>query len=364
MHIAFFIYSLSGGGAERVTCNMAEYWSKSGHQVTILTMADVKDNRYKLAENITLIPLGTATQSKNSLHALLNNINQVLELRKALKQLKPDQVIAMMSHAIVMAALACIRLPVKCIGSERTFPGLDNMDGPWQLLRKYCYRLPDTIVVQNEICKTWIDNNTSASNSVVIPNQLTLPLPSHPPIVKPSSRTGASKHIIGVGRLDKKKQFEHLITAFQKLHRHHEDWDLSIIGEGQDHEALQKLINQHELNDRVSLVGRVGNIADWYRHANILALTSKTEGFPNVLIEAMAHGMTVVSYDCPTGPAELIKHGTNGILVPPNNIGELEHQIGTLMRNETLRESLAKEATKIIEKLHPSVVMAEWEQLL
>ena len=148
MRITIIIHSLKGGGAERATSHMATFWAGKGHDITVLTIASTADNRYTLPENVCLKPLGIDGNSSTKVSGILNNIRRIRILRQEIKQLNPHVVIGMMAQVNVMAGLACWKLPVKCIGSERNYPGMDYTGRLWGILRKYTYRFIDTVVTQ------------------------------------------------------------------------------------------------------------------------------------------------------------------------------------------------------------------------
>lgn len=363
MRIAFFIYSLSGGGAERVTTHMAEHWASKGHNVSVLTMASTDGNRYTLSENINLQSLEIDGVSSSIFRGVINNIKRIKILRDNVKRLNPEVIISMMAQANVMTGLACIGLKTKCIGSERNYPGFDYSSGLWIGLRKYTYKYLDAVVTQTIVGKQWIVDNTNATAVYSIPNPVVLPLPTLEPIVPPPLDT-QRKLIIGTGRLTAQKQFDHLIEAFSGIAREFDNWDLAILGEGEKQHELAKIAVALGIEERVFLPGRIGNIAEWYERADLFVLTSQTEGFPNALIEAMAHGVAAVSYDCPTGPSEVIESGLNGILVETNDKQGIENKIRYLVTHKTIRNNMATSGRKITAKLDSKLIMENWEGVI
>ena len=360
MHIAFLIHSLRGGGAERVTSHMASYWAQKRCKVTVLTISSTANNRYTLPENVELRALSIDGVSANPIAGLFNNIARIRTLRNSITDVNPDIVISMMAQANVMTGLACLNIPVKCIGSERNYPGIDYTGPFWGTLRKYTYRFLDTVITQTPTGNEWILKHTNARYVVNIPNPLLLPLPELEPIVKPRKLSN-TKLLLGVGRLTDQKQFDHLIECFAQLAEKHAHWHLAIIGEGENRNKIEKLITDLELNHRIKLIGRAGNISDWYQAADAFALTSATEGFPNALIEAMAHGVPCISYDCLTGPSEIIDDGKSGLLIEANNKKELTSKMDALLESEDLRQNISENAVDIASTLNPELIMTQWE---
>ena len=144
--------------------------------------------------------------------------------------------------------------------------------------------------------------------------------------------------ILGVGRLHPQKGFDLLLRAFRRVTRR--DLHLVILGEGPDRAAVDLLARELGIADRVHLPGAVSGVDRWYGCAECFVLSSRYEGWPNVLMEAMAIGCAVVSFDCPYGPSEMIEHETSGLLVPAGDIEGLSEAIGRVVRDASLQELL------------------------
>ena len=136
-----------------------------------------------------------------------------------------------------------------------------------------------------------------------------------------------------------------------------------ILGDGAERGRLQAAIGGYHLNDRVSLVGRVGNVADWYHWADLFVMSSLFEGFPNVLVEAMAHGLPAVSFDCKTGPSDIIRHQVDGLLVPDGDMAAFQYALAWLMADKTAREAYAERAKDVRDRFSLENVAALWEAL-
>jgi glycosyltransferase involved in cell wall biosynthesis len=169
--------------------------------------------------------------------------------------------------------------------------------------------------------------------------------------------------LLGVGRLSVEKNFAALVGAFGLLAPRHPDWDLVILGEGPARAALEAQVRDAGLQGRVFLPGRVGNPGEWYGHAALYGMSSDFEGFPNTLVEAMACGLPAVSFDCDTGPRDIIRHGLDGLLVPPGQAALFGAALDLLMSNDELRRAFASRATQVRERFAMPKVAAMWEAL-
>ena len=173
-----------------------------------------------------------------------------------------------------------------------------------------------------------------------------------------------TKLLIAVGRLVEQKNFKILINIFGKLSVKYPQWKLVILGEGQERKSLEKQILELELITKIELPGAVGNIGEWYEKADIFALTSSFEGFPNALVEAMAYGVASISFDCDTGPRDIIKNNVNGILVPIDDVVLFTKKLDLLMGDSSLRNQFSKKSINIREELSEDKVYSKWDRVL
>lgn len=172
------------------------------------------------------------------------------------------------------------------------------------------------------------------------------------------------KRIVGLGRLAWQKGFDLLIEAFSQIAAAHPEWTLIIYGEGERRNALESLVRTKSLESRVFLPGAVQQVPAVLSEASVFVLSSRYEGFPNALCEAMACGLPVISFDCPSGPNEIIRHNIDGILVKAGDIEALAKALDTLIRDNNLRRSLAVRATEITKRFEVKKIMNMWEELL
>jgi glycosyltransferase involved in cell wall biosynthesis len=170
--------------------------------------------------------------------------------------------------------------------------------------------------------------------------------------------------IVAMGRLNYQKGFDLLIEAFARVAPRHPDWNLLILGEGEQREALERQTRALRLEGRISLPGFVQDPHKVLAQSEIFVLSSRWEGFALALAEAMAAGLPVISFDCPSGPSEYIDHGESGILVQPENPSALANALEGLVSDPETRHHLATRAQQNVARFQPAKILDQWEALL
>lgn len=365
MKLLFFIQSMSNGGAERVTASLANYWAEKGWQVTVVTLTSSMDDFYQLHPAVNRIALNIAGDSSGLLSALVNNLRRIKALRCTLRQVQPDVALAMMSTANILLAFASgVQKGLVTIGSERTYPPRVPLGRVWEKLRSWSYGYLDVMVALTDESADWLRSHTRARSISVIPNAAQWPLPIQEPRRPPPVRSKDQHVLLAVGRLSEEKGFHLLIQCFQLLFEDYPDWRLVILGEGLERSNLESQVSDAGLAEFVSLPGRVGNVGQWYEAADLYVMSSRFEGFPNTLVEAMAHGLPAISFDCDTGPRDIIRHGVDGLLVKAGCVEALEAALRTLMGNHGLRIEFAEKATEVRCRYSSAMVVARWESII
>lgn len=353
MKVTFFIGSLYGGGAERVTCNLASYLVQKGHQAEILTMSETKES-YELDERVSTKSLLPLANRKNK---AWNTMVRFPRLWKYMRHADNDVYIVMLPKTTIMFLAFRWLTKAKVVAAERVDPAAYN-HRIGNALKRLAKRA-DGFVFQTEDAKAWYGESVKDIKTAVIPNAI------NPAFIRPPYTGEKRKIIAGAGRLNDQKNFSLLIRAFERIATDFPDYNLVIYGEGDKRGELEKLVKDLGLKDRVSLPGNIQNIADEMEKNSLFVLSSDFEGMPNALMEAMALGLPCISTDCPCGgPRFLIQNGDNGVLVPVGDAEKMAEAMRRISGNSKLRESIAMKAITIQKKLAPDRIYGEWEEFI
>jgi glycosyltransferase involved in cell wall biosynthesis len=173
----------------------------------------------------------------------------------------------------------------------------------------------------------------------------------------------ANRIVVAAGRLKGQKGFDLLIPAFAQAVAGRPGWQLRIFGNGDKEAELRELIDAHHVYNHAFLMGFTPRLDDELAKASMFVLSSRFEGLPMVMIESMTHGLPVVSFDCPTGPADVLTDGREGLLVPPRDVDALAVAMGQLMDDEGLRADMGTAALAKSRMYAPEAVHPRWEEL-
>ena len=355
---------MDSGGAERVAANLANAWAARGDSVTLLvTYSGRGECFYQLAGNVNLVYLADIAGCTG--HGLLNYYRRFKTLRRIIRDLHADAVVSFLTNVNVASLLAALGLGQRVIVSERSYPPMLPAGPFWHILRALTYPYASRVVMLTSEGLDWLNDKIPRARGAVIPNPVPYPLAVFEPRLAPESLVATDrKLLLAVGRMDESKQFDRLIEAFSVHAKQYQDWDLVILGEGALRKTLELQIQTSGLETRARLPGRVGNVGDWYRRADLYVMSSRFEGFPNTLAEAMAHGCAAVSYDCNTGPRDIIRHGVDGLLVnPTDGIPALASAMGQLMRDNETREHMGQKAVEIRTRYSLESILTMWDKL-
>ncbi len=359
MNITLVISSLSSGGAERVISIMANYWVGVDNSITLITIDSKENDFYVLDARISRIGLDLMRNSSSHWDAIKNNYTRLKRLRKAIKQSRANVVISFIDNMNIMTLLAVMGMRINVVISERNDPRQYSIGYVWDRLRLWIYPKADAIVVQTIQVKNWAEEKALNNRIEIVPNPV-LPVAVEKDAKNPYRLN--RPFVVSMGRLVPQKGFDQLIEAFARIHD--DRWSLVIIGEGPERKNLEFLIKQLNLENRIYLTGRISEPNSILKQAELFVLSSKYEGFPNALLESMSCGLAVISFDCPSGPGEIIKHRENGMLVPPMDFEGLSVAMNELICDKSLRKKLGIRARDVTEEYSVKKVMGLWDRLL
>ncbi|MDX9768269.1 MAG: glycosyltransferase family 4 protein [Ectothiorhodospiraceae bacterium] len=366
MKIVLVTTSLECGGAERVTVNLANAWAARGWEVAIVTLTGSDTDFYVLDERIERVALDQVESAGNPVAGLVANLRRLASLRKLLRRLAPDAVIGMATTGAVLCIVASVGAIWPVVAVEQVHPPMLPLSRIWERLRCWTYPRATHLIALTGEGRAWMQKAFPGCRVDVIFNPVALPLPSVPPLLPTSAVMAADRRLLlAVGRLEAQKGFDLLLTAFTALSSRHPQWDLVILGEGPQRETLELQQETLGLRGRAFLPGRAGNVADWYARADLYVMSSRFEGFPNTLVEAMAHGCPAVSYDCETGPRDIVRDGIDGLLVQPiGDVNALAEALSRLMADDALRARMASRVGEAAERFSMQRNLTLWDELL
>lgn len=354
MKLTIFIGGISGGGAERVCCNLADYLAEKGHEVSILTMAD-DEPTYGLNKKVRRISLLKDSERKNFLY---NSFIRYKRLKHYVSKTECDSYLVMLPITILILYSLKNKIKGKIIASERNMPTLYPK---WQqTAMKIISGKIDGWIFQTNQQKDWYGKALRNVTYEIIPNAINKEfLTYHLPNIYNKN------NIVSVGRLNKQKNQELLINAFANIHSKFPNYKLVIYGEGPLKEHLKQIAIDKNISEFVQFPGFTKNIIDSVCGCALFVLTSNYEGIPNALIEAMALGVPCISTDCNGGGARLlIENCVNGIIVPINDVDSLSTSMEKILSNQSLANKYGEEARQICNKLSPENIYYQWEQFI
>jgi GalNAc-alpha-(1->4)-GalNAc-alpha-(1->3)-diNAcBac-PP-undecaprenol alpha-1,4-N-acetyl-D-galactosaminyltransferase len=339
--LCLVIPSLSTGGMQRVMSVLASFLcQKEEFEVHLVLYGKVIDNFYYLPDNLIIHKPGVVFN--NNLR-LVSSLRRLLFLRETVKKIDPVSILSFgeIWNSFVLLALIGYRYPV--FVSDRCRP--DKTFGFFhENLRRLLYKYASAIIVQTNQAKDIYQVRFRSTQIIVIGN----------PIRELAEGNDNSREniILTVGRLIPSKNHAALIETFVKLNNH--GWKLVIVGgDAQKMNLMMELrtrISKLCVEDQVILTGTRPDVESFYLGSKIFVLTSDSEGFPNVIGEAMSAGLPVVAFNCIAGPSDLISDGEDGYLVPLHDYGMLGNRLTQLMNDTELRERFGRRARNNVKR--------------
>ena len=361
--ITIVIDSLKGGGAQRAAVLLLEGLITRRYQVSLITIYGEEADFYQLPLKTPRIALKVAGVSPTIVDAIRNNIRRFRHLRQAIAATQPDVVISFLDKVNVLTLIACRGQKYPILVSEQNDPTQNKIGRMWDRLRRIVYPWATQVIS----CSQGVDQNwhwLPPEKRTVIYNPLAVTSQTAADIELPAPLNPKSKTIVAMGRLAPQKGFDLLLNAFASIAPQHPDWQLLILGEGELRADLEAQKNRLELQNRVAMPGIITNPFPLLKKCDLFVLSSRYEGFGNVMIEAMACGLPVVPTDCPSGPNEIITDGVNGILVPNQDTQALATAMSESIKSDRQRTQLATAAQQSLARFELDNIVNQWEKLI
>lgn len=341
-----FIPTLTAGGAERVASQLANAWCES-RRVVVVTYFD-DPHFFELDPRVEVHCLGLRA-NRGRAGRSIDVVRAAIAFRRIVTRLGPAFVLSFMNkyNAFSLAALRGSGVPV--IVSERGSP-TEALPRIRVLARDQLYPHAAGVICQTRAGQDFITSRVAIRRATVIPNPVRR-------IIDPAERE-PERIVLSVGRFVPSKAFDQLIDAFAGMQAR--DWRLVLCGDGPMRAELERKAQALGLGDRVEFPGLVSDLRPYYRRAGLFAFSSLHEGYPNALAEAVVSGLPCVSYDCPTGPSDMIAHEDSGLLVSVGDVPALTAALARVALDRGLAERFGAQAARQGESLDATQIAARF----
>ena len=359
MKILFYTMAMIKGGTERTISNLSNELIKN-YDITIITNIN-GPIEYNLNKKIKVIPIDKKDKRKEKIIPKIitkTSSYRTKQLKEIIKQEKPNLIIATLPEPTIrILSLKKVFPHIPIIVSIRNHPN-SEFKGILKTIRNHYYQYADKIVIQDIHYKKYFQKSIFKKIEV-IPNYL-----SDEFIENNKKNEKVEKTILTIGRLEKQKNIPLLIKSFSKLNKKFNKYKLIIIGEGREKNKVLKLIKEKKLEKRVILKKTKNHIKQELEKATLFVLPSNYEGMPNVLLEAMASSLPVITTNSTEALYSIINNNVNGIIIEKNHQQELTNKIEFLLENKEKRERLSKEAVKIRKKYSKKIILKKWNSII
>ncbi len=350
-NIIFLVHDIHFvGGGERVTVNMANHFAAKGDNVSIISITVPKpENVFNISEQVEIEYLNIKQDKGVN---LCRKIRSIVSVRRYFKNtFQQTFLLGMGTYPSILIALIPSKDQLIKIGCQHG--SYSSVKYFWFVLRWILFRRLNTIVsLTNHDLQRFQKLN---KNVHVIPNSISFS-PDQPADLK-------NKTILSIGRMDYPKGYDLLLKVFSRFCIQNKEWKLRIIGDGPMRNKIKKIIDLKGLSERISILPVSNEIIKEYMNASLFILTSRSEGFPMVLLEAQACGLPVLAFNCETGPSEIINNGEDGYLIDNYNIDEMSNKLMDLCLNAEKRIEFGRRARQNVKKFLPDQIFNKWETL-
>lgn len=353
--ICLAIPSLQAGGMERVMSEIAWNYSRRGEvELHLVMFGRDREIFYPIPQNMQIHKPSFVYTPK---HRTMFTLRTILYIRKELMRIKPDTVLSLGNYWNSLVLLSTLGTHIPVFVSDRSNPNKD-MGKLQNWLRIKLYPKAAGVIAQTQKAREVYQRMYGHKNMTIIGNPIR--------DVKSDSLVKREKMILSIGRLINTKHYDRLINIFAAIDN--PEWKLCIVGGDalklNNSEKYRKQIEKMHLQGRVILTGMQKNVDDYLNKASIFAFPSSSEGFPNVIGEAMVAGLPVVSYDCVAGPSDMIEDGKNGYLVPVFDDELMKERLRELMQDEQKRIAMGDNAKESIRRFDKDVICQHFYEFI
>ena len=358
MKICNVILSLNAGGAENAASIISNHFSKK-FKVSFLVFIKRKQWPffYNLEKNITVRELDLYKKSKNIISAFFLNFKRIYKIRKNIKKINPDVIIAHCSREIVLTFFATLMMNKKIIGYIHSDPKtlIKEKSTIWLVLTYFSFILISHCIVFSRQAKSQLPF-LAQKKAFILPNVSSE--------CKKKKKNYKNKNIIMVGSLINIKNHSFVINNFTKITKQFPNWTLTIIGDGPLKGSLKRLIKKNNLSKSVFLVGNKKNIFNYFDKASIFLLSSISEGMNLSMLEAAKYGLPIISSDCSSSHKKLLIHNTNGFLYKRQSNSQFLKYLCNLINNENMRKKFGEKSIKLSKKFKNKNILKQWDSIL
>jgi glycosyltransferase involved in cell wall biosynthesis len=355
MKIVFVQSGLTAGGAEKIVNLLARHRADIGDDVHVLAFSGTRESSYfHYDDDITINTLRNSRGKDGN--PILRIATRTIWLRQKFRIIRPDVIVSFLTKINVLALIASRGLSIPVVISERNNQGKQDAATIWQKGIELFGPRAEGVVMQTNAAHLMLSENMRRK-TFIIPNPAV-----NFTTIKRTSRRGM--RIVAVGRLTRQKGFDLLLEAFAEVAAEAPHASLTIFGEGPEREALMAQARELAIDTRVTFGGLTETPGAWLAGTDIFILSSRYEGFPNVLVEALAGGVATIAFNCPWGPSDILNDGKDGLLVEPENVEALASAIRRLINDADLRARLGAAAPRAARRFNLPKVLAQWDSVI
>ena len=350
------------GGAQRVVSNLCHGWVRRGWAVHLIVVSG-ETPAFSIPNEVKTHALATQHKRRGIL-GVWDNWHYIRALGRIVRAEHLDAVLSVSAAANVHLAQANIPARVVRVGSEHCYSPHFPLPFYKEWFRRRAYPKLDAVVCPTQEAADYLAQAYPAARTQGIPNWLTWPLPKGDGSTSRYLRRDGRKTFLACGRFNLLKGFARLIMMFDTLKHRLPDWDLVIVGDGEDRALLEAQVAQAKLGDRVFFPGWAADMEAVFRSADLFLFPSVSEGFALVLAEAMASGLPCVSYDCKVGPSEIIRDGVDGVLIPVGDEAAFSAAMLRWAEDGEARRRLASTCPAVLERLSEEAIQPLWAKIM